>query len=91
MKNTNPDQPTDPLSKILGDWKVTAPLPPRFQESVWQRIERAQIATGATANIWVVFATWIEKVLLRPAMAAAYLTVLLGAGGAVGWVQGLAG
>jgi hypothetical protein len=30
----------------LREWVITAPLPPHFQEGVWQRIARAESAGG---------------------------------------------
>src|SRR5438876_8467827 len=78
MKNIEPSEPNDPLSKVLQDWKVSAQPPPRFQEQVWQRIARSQAA--ARPRPWVGVLGWLGQVLPRPAMAASYLTVLVAAG-----------
>lgn len=82
---TNPDNHDEPLRKVLKEWRTDASLPPRFQEGVWRRIERAQ--APVTPSVWVVIAHWIGTVLPRPTMAAAYVTVLLAIGVTAGWAQ----
>jgi len=76
---------TDPLRKMLKEWRSDAPLPPHFQEQVWQRIERAQ--TTAVPSVWAVVAHWVGTVLPRPALAASYVAVLLTIGVTAGWAQ----
>jgi len=71
----------DGLSKILQTWKVAAPLPPRFEEQVWQRIARV----GAAPNLWLQFLNWLELALPRRAVAGAYLAILLLAGLTAGY------
>jgi hypothetical protein len=85
MKPKRPSENPEPVRKVLQEWKVTTPLPPRFQEQVWQRIERAQ--TRAILSVWTVIAHWVGTVLPRPALAACYVAVLLTIGGTVGWAQ----
>lgn len=63
------------LSKLLQTWKLEAQLPPRFQESVWRRIEQADVAM-APGFVHAVQA-WLERALDRPALGAAYIVVLL--------------
>jgi hypothetical protein len=69
------------LTSALRKWVVDAPLPPRFQEAVWQRIARAETPTPAAAGSGL--RRWLE-LLPRPKFAFAYLAVLLAAGLAAG-------
>ena len=85
MKTNEPNNRDDALRKVLKEWRADATLPPRFQESVWQCIERAQ--TSAAPSIWGVVAHWIGTILPRPALAAAYVALLLVIGGTAGWTQ----
>ncbi len=73
------------LRATLRDWKIKEPLPPRFEEQVWQRIARRerQLSTG-----WfLVFIRRMGEVLVRPAPAASYLSVLLAIGLLAGYRQ----
>lgn len=85
MKTTEPNTPDDALRKVLKEWRTDAALPPRFQENVWQRIERAQMRTRPSAGDAV--ARWIGTLLPRPAMAAAYIAAWLVVGATAGWTQ----
>ena len=85
MEPVLPSENPEPVRKLLQEWKVTTPLPPRFQEQVWQRIERAE--TQAVFSVWAVIAHWVGTVLPRPALAASYIAVLLTIGVTVGWAQ----
>lgn len=79
----------DPLRRVLSEWRVTEPLPPRFQAGVWRKIQQAE-ASGkpvATATAWMLFKAWLAAALPRPAVAVAYLSVLLVAGMAAGYRQ----
>ena len=41
--NANEQDPNDlALSRVLKSWNTDAPLPPGFQEHVWQRISLAE-------------------------------------------------
>ena len=75
----------DALRKVLKEWRSDAPLPPRFQQRVWQRIERAQ--TRDVPSVWAVIAHWVGTVLPRPALAVSYVAVLLAIGVTAGWAQ----
>ena len=81
----NPGNHDEPLRKVLKEWRGNAPLPPRFQEQVWQRIERAQ--TPEVPSVWAVIGHWVGTVLPRPALAASYVAVLLTIGVTAGWAQ----
>src|SRR5258708_5332961 len=85
MKINKPDNQDEMLRKVLKEWRPDVSLPPRFQEQVWQRIERMQ--APVSPSVWAVIAHWIETVLPRPALAAAYLAVLLAVGVTGGWAQ----
>ena len=85
MEPEIPSENPEPVRKVLQEWKVTTPLPPRFQEQVWQRIERAE--TQAVSSVWAVIAHWVGTVLPRPALAVSYVAVLLTIGLTAGWAQ----
>jgi len=87
MKTNIPLNDDEPLGALLREWKVEATLPPRFKEGVWRSIARAE-AQGLTAPSPLKMLTmWIETLLPRPALAVAYVAVLLVAGSSIGWVQ----
>jgi len=72
-------EPDDPrLGALLRESRPSPPLPPRFQENVWRRIEKAEGPMKAEAG-----ATWLDVLaarVLRPrfAFAAAAALVLAG-------------
>jgi hypothetical protein len=70
------------LRALLREWVVDAPLPPRFQEQVWQRIQRAD-ARPKTA-LWPALLRLADVLLPRPKLAFAYAAVLLAVGVAAG-------
>jgi hypothetical protein len=81
MKN---DPPNDPqLSRTLKAWKMSSSLPPRFQEEVWSRIRRAEARPG----FWDRVNNFLMVALPRPAVATAYVAVLIFAGLGTGWWQ----
>jgi len=86
--NTNPPNENDlALRGTLQEWKLTTPLPPRFQEQVWKRIEHDEATTVSPGLVWASVADWIATMLPRPALAIACMTVLLAVGATVGWTQ----
>jgi hypothetical protein len=85
--NTNNLDPKDAaLGALLRETRPHSELPPRFQENVWQRIERAEEApaSNATASWLDVLAGWI----LRPQLAFALAAVLVLVGVGFGWNSG---
>jgi hypothetical protein len=77
-ENFNPDDAK--LRALLRESRATPELPPRFQENVWRRIEKAESAR-ATAPVggWVnVVAGWLVRP--RLAFATATMLVLVGVG-----------
>ncbi len=78
MKPHQTPEDDKPLDRLLRQWTVDTPLPPRFQEQVWQRIDRAESQRAPT--LWVSFSRWLEVVLPRPKFALSYVAVLLAVG-----------
>ena len=85
MKTNEPSNHDEALGKVLKEWRTDASLPPRLQEGVWRRIARVQ--APAAPPVWAVIAHWIGTVLPRPALATAYVAVLLAVGVTAGWAQ----
>ena len=83
MKTENPND-DGRLSRALREWKVEAPLPPRFDEQVWRRIERAAVPA---ANPFALLRSWIAQAIVRPSFALSYAVILLLAGMLVGFWQ----
>lgn len=83
--NANHDNPgPDSLRSVLREWRVENPLPPRFTEGVWRRIEQE----GALAQSpWTAVGRWLAAWLSQPAWAAGVVGVFLGVGLAVGYLQ----
>ena len=83
MKTTPPDDPQ--LRSLLREWKPDATPPPRFQEAVWRRIERAELAGAAP------WPTWWERLtrwVLQPKWATAGLLAVVLLGGISGFRAG---
>ncbi len=72
------------LGKLLKECRTDAPLPPGFRDAVWRRIENRPrgFSLGETIT------NWIGAFLPRPALATAYLAVLLALGTTAGWTHG---
>lgn len=73
----------DALRKVLREWSVDDPLPHNFRASVWERIARAD-APHVTPSVWQRLMAGLEHLLSRPAVAAAYVAVVLAGGVTVG-------
>jgi hypothetical protein len=86
MKSNKPNDDA-PLRALLQEWKPQSSLPPRFLEQVWRRIERAETSPAPSISLPTVLANWIATLLPRPALATAYVAVLLVIGASVGWSQ----
>ena len=69
-------------------WRVNSSLPPRFQEQVWQRIEKAEAANEVFS--WSTMMNGFLGALTRPALATAYVSVLLVVGLLAGYWHALA-
>lgn len=75
--NTNRNK-EESLDALLHEWKVSAPLPPRFQQEVWLGIARAGDKTPPA--FWRPWAAWLEACFSRPTLALSYVAVLLATG-----------
>ena len=72
---------TDPqLKEALRSWQVNEPLPPRFQQRVWQRIEDAESPVRETPS-------WFAAFFMRPAFATVVATLLLLVGLTAGYLR----
>ena len=80
MKAPQDPQEDRQLSQVLKQWVEDAPLPPRFQERVWQRIADAEAKPNMAIGFWGLVRQVTETNLLRPRFAYAYVAslVLLG-------------
>ncbi|MCW5552248.1 MAG: hypothetical protein KIS67_08765 [Verrucomicrobiae bacterium] len=75
------------LRAILLEAKPAAPpLPPRFQQSVWRRIEKEEAAPIPPPSLYALLVRWADRLFL-PRFALASLTLLLLAGGLTGFVS----
>jgi hypothetical protein len=71
------------LTALLRASRVSPPLPPRFQENVWRRIESPKVSTES--------GSWLDALatlVLRPRFAYATVAVLVMAGALLGTYQG---
>lgn len=68
-------EPDPGLDKAMRQWVVGAPLPPRFQDQVWQRI--ADSEPQATLTFWDLLRRLIEVNLPRPRFAYSYVAILV--------------
>lgn len=84
VKSERPSENHQPLRKLMREWTVTTPLPPRFQEGVWARIERAEAAVLTKVTLWSAFMASLAAALPRPAVAVAYVMMLFFVGVATG-------
>jgi hypothetical protein len=85
MRTNESSHHDEALRKLLKESRMEVPLPPRFKENVWRRIERAQVPSAP--SVWTVIAHWIGTVSPRPALAASYVAILLTIGVTAGWAQ----
>jgi hypothetical protein len=81
----DPEQNDASLDKCLQSWRVTASLPPRFQEQVWHRIEQAE--TGREIPLLAALQNLAGLFLTHRAWVASYLTLALVVGLALGFHQ----
>ncbi len=75
------------LRAVLRESRPAPPLPPRFRESVWRRIEDAEAPASAVPYPLA----WLERCvecLLLPRFALAGVALLLVAGGLTGLLAG---
>ena len=77
----------DRLRALLREARPAPPLPPRFQESVWRRLESAAAPATQIPSPFAGLEQWVERLLL-PRFAVASLTLLLVVGGLTGVIAG---
>ena len=80
-----PNDNDEALQKKLKTWRLSSPLPHRFQEEVWRRIVRSQ--TKPSQPWWQSIVDWFEAALPQPAMAASFVSALILLGLVAGWWQ----
>jgi len=85
MKPNDTTEDESRLREVLATWQVNTDLPPRFQEHVWQRIERQIPQEGI--SVWAQLFSDIGAALVRPRLAVSYVTVLLAVGLLAGFWQ----
>ncbi len=85
MKTSELNEHNEPLRQVLREWSVAMPLPPRFRERVWQRIERAE--TQTPHSFWSFVRQWIEHAMSRPSLAFSCVAFLLLFGLTTGYWQ----
>jgi hypothetical protein len=83
--NIEPENP-EALRRALRKWSVNEPLPPRFQEGVWRKIQEAESSAlpAVSTTFWSLCRAWLNAALPRPAVATAYLLMLLFIGAGAG-------
>lgn len=88
MNASNQDPGNSRLGALLRESRPTPTLPPRFQEAVWRRIEKAdsKFAPGEGRNWLAAIAGWV----LRPRFAFAAASMLVAAGILLGSLNGAA-
>ena len=77
MKPNHQSENDEQLHEALRQWIVDTPLPPRFQEQVWQRIARAETKPQTTITFWAWLLHFVEVNLPRPKVAYSYVAILL--------------
>jgi hypothetical protein len=82
MKPENLKDNDPQLSRLLQTWRVDEPLPPRFQEHVWKRIEAAESKTIGPG-----ISNWLALLFARPAFAKVCAALLLVAGLTTGFLR----
>jgi hypothetical protein len=88
MNPENSSESDQMLHTALREWRVRESLPPHFGDRVWQRIARAE--AQAPGALWAQLLSRMANAVLRPSLAISYVTVLLVAGLAAGYLQGRA-
>lgn len=85
MNTPNQTEDNGPLQTLLRASRPQPALPPRFQESVWRRIEQGEVRTRTPG--------WIDALaglMLKPRFAVATVAVVLLAGTLLGSMNGQA-
>ena len=83
MKEQHSIRSEEALDRTLRQWRVHSSVPPRFQEAVWNRIERARAQSFSWRDLLARFSVAIS----RPTLATSYLAILLLAGLVGGYLE----
>ena len=75
MNDKSNNESDVPLKSVLQEWRINSPLPPRFQEQVWRRIERQE--ANAPKPFWFLMVNWFRSSVVHPRWAVAYAAILL--------------
>lgn len=86
MNGINQKQDEARLRALLRESKSTSPLPPRFQENVWRRIERVEVGQPGDRRNWL---DALVNLVLRPRLAFAAVAVLVLMGTVLGVREGV--
>ena len=78
MKPNQKPESDERLRGLLRSWVVGTPLPLRFKENVWRRIEHADLQPDSP--FWAGLLRLVAVALPRPKVALAYVAVLLALG-----------
>jgi hypothetical protein len=86
MNTEHPEPNEARLRDLLRDARSAPPLPPRFQEAVWRRIEQGEAPRETATPV-----AWLDRLVerfLRPRLALAGITALLLVSGVAGVLSG---
>ncbi len=88
MKPESTKRGGDPLHDALQAWKVSASLPPGFQDRVWRKIAHQETpSTPFASRFGMDWLTRWRGFIIQPAGTAAYLCALLVVGVGLGYWQ----
>lgn len=79
-----PESNDEVLTRTLREWRVTDPLPPRFREQVWSRIEKSERTPSRV--FWFDVLAYLERLFAVPKLAISYAVVLLALGLGTGYL-----
>lgn len=77
MSGKSPND-SDDLSPMLKAWRVDVSVPAGFQREVWHRIAARQ--SEREESRWRRVGTWLERIVMRPAVAVAIVLSGMGIG-----------
>ena len=87
MDSMNPHPDDVKLAARLRESRPSPPLPPRFEEAVWRKIDDAEAKSRPTQT-----PTWLDALaalILRPRFAVVTVTVLVLVGATLGVYKGV--
>jgi hypothetical protein len=81
--NADSERDKDPVRQALREWRIKAPVPPRFQEQVWRCIEKQE--SMAPHGYWLGLQRLAAQLFARRAWVTGYVGVALVAGLSLGY------